>query len=104
MAKQQQPTEIEILRVTHGRFDACILGTAPIILNRMSDKAMRELFQPSGRKNAAQRASTAKHDPFTEYRASAYLDPNPNAPALLQHLASAFKGAIAATFAAPPAL
>lgn len=36
------PAEIDILRVTHGRFDACILGTTPIILNRMSDKAMRE--------------------------------------------------------------
>jgi hypothetical protein len=95
MARQNGPTEIDILRVTHGRFDACILGTTPLILNRMSDKAMRELLQPSGRKNAAQRASTAKHDPITEFRAAAYQDRNPQSPALLQHLASAFKGAIA---------
>lgn len=92
---QQKPSEIDILRVTHGRFDACILGTTPLILNRMSDKAMRELLQPSGRKNAAQKASTAKHDPISEFRASAYHDRDPNSPALLQHLSSAFKGAIA---------
>lgn len=89
------PSEIDILRVTHGRFDACILGTTPIILNRISDKGMRELLQPAGRKNAAQKASTAKHDPFTEFRASAHQDRDPSAPALLQHVASAFKGALA---------
>lgn len=92
---QQKASEIDILRVTHGRFEACILGTTPLILNRMSDKAMRELLQPSGRKNAAQKASTAKHDPISEFRASAYHDRDPSSPALLQHLSSAFKGAIA---------
>jgi hypothetical protein len=89
------PAEIDILRVTHGRFDACILGTTPLILNRMSDKAMRTLLQPSGKKNAAQKASTAKHDPIEEFRASAYQDKDAGSPALLQHLSSAFKGAIA---------
>lgn len=96
MANRSNATsEIEILRVTHGRFEACILGTTPLILNRMSDKAMRELLQPSGRKNMAQRASTAKHDPITEFRSSAYQDRDTKSPALLQHLSSAFKGAIA---------
>lgn len=94
-AKSGGASEIEILRITHGRFDACILGTTPLVLNRMSDKAMRQLLQPSGRKNAAQRASTAKHDPYAEFQGSAYQDKDPKSPALLQHLSSAFKGAIA---------
>lgn len=93
--KSSGTSEIEILRVTHGRFDACILGTTPIILNRISDKGMRELLQPAAKKNAAQKASTAKHDPIAEFRQSAHQDRDPNAPALLQHVASAFKGAIA---------
>jgi hypothetical protein len=95
MAKQNTPTEIDILRVTHGRFEACVLGTTPLVLNRMSEKAKRELLQPSGKKNAAQKASTAKHDPIAEFRASAYQDRDKSSPALLQHLSSAFKGAIA---------
>lgn len=94
-SRSSGPSEIEILQVTHGRFDACILGTTPIILNRISEKGMRELLQPSGKKNAAQKASTSKHDPYKEFRSSPYQDPNPDAPALLQHLTSAFKGAIA---------
>lgn len=95
ISRSAAPAEIDILRITHGRFDACILGTTPLILNRMSEKAMRELLQPSGKKNAAQKASTAKHDPINEFRASAYQDKDPKSPALLQHLSSAFKGAIA---------
>jgi hypothetical protein len=93
--RSNRPTEIDILRVTHGRFDACVLGTTPLILNRMSRKAMRELLQPKAKKNAAEKASTAKHDPIAEFRSSAYQDRDPNAPALIQHLSSAFKGAIA---------
>lgn len=88
-------SEIEILRVTHGRFDALLLGTTPIILNRMSDKAMRQLLQPAVKKNRAAKESTAKHDPVSEFRASAYQDPDPKSPALIQHVASAFKKAIA---------
>lgn len=95
MASSKKSEEIDIMRVENEVFDACILGTTPLILNRMSEKAMRQLMQPSGRKNSAQKASTAKHDPVEEFRASAYQDRNPKAPTLIQHLSSAFKGAIA---------
>jgi hypothetical protein len=91
----QKSESIEILKITTGRFDACILGETPIILNRLSQKAQRELLQPSAKKNLAARATTAKHSPFEEFRASAYQDEDPNSPCLIQHLASAFKQALA---------
>jgi len=95
MASQKKAVGIDITAIQYGCFDACILGTTPLIINRVSEKGMRELLQPSERKNSAQKASTAKHDPFAEFRASPYTDRNLNAPTLLQHLSAAFKGAMA---------
>lgn len=91
---KKKDTTIDILRLEEGRLEFCVLGTTPIILNRMSEKARRELLMPKGRKTAAERASTLKHEPIDEFRASPYTDPNPSAPTLLQFLSSAFKGAM----------
>ena len=86
--------ELDVLKVDHGQIEFMVLGTTPLILNRMSEKVLRELLMPKGRKNAAEKASSLKHDPMEEFRASPYIDPDENAPTYLQHLASAFKGAI----------
>lgn len=86
--------ELEVLRVDHGQIEFMVLGTTPLILNRMSEKVLRELLMPKGRKNAAEKASSLKHDPMAEFCASPYTDLDDNAPTYLQHLASAFKGAI----------
>ncbi len=84
----------EILRVTQGSFDAYIVGTSPLVLNRMSEKAKRELLLPSGRKSAFDRQTTLKHRPVEEYRASAYRSKDPNSPTHLLLMATAFKGAL----------
>lgn len=84
----------EILKVTQGQFECCIVGTSPIILNRMSQKAMHELLLPRGRKTAVEKATTLKHNPIEEYRASAYTLADPKAPTYLAHLSTAFKGAL----------
>ena len=86
--------ELDVLKVDHGQIEFMVLGTTPLILNRMSEKVLRELLMPKGRKNAAEKASSLKHDPMEEFRASPYIDPDEDAPTYLQHLASAFKGAI----------
>lgn len=71
-----------------------ILGTTPLILNRISEKARHEFVLPSGgRKTAADRAASLKHDPIEEFRASPYIIDDDDAPTLLAHMASAFKGA-----------
>lgn len=89
------PSSVDILQVERGTLEVCVLGTSPIILNRMSEKAKRELLMPKGRKTAVDKATTLKHNPMEEYRASAYQIRSKECPALLAVLATAFKGAMA---------
>jgi hypothetical protein len=71
-----------------------VLGTRPIILNRLSEKARHELLFPQGRKTGAARASSLKHDPIREFRDSPYTLEDDDAPTFLAHMSSAFKGAM----------
>lgn len=74
----------------------CILGASPIIFNRMSLKAQRELLLPAGSpKNRAAKRAELKHDPLKEFRDSVYTDRNPNAPTRLVFPTPGFKGAAA---------
>jgi hypothetical protein len=82
----------DILKVTTGSFDCCIVGTSPLVLNRMSEKAKHELLMPKGRKTATERALSLKHIPIDEYRASAYT--LKDGPTLLALMSTAFKGAL----------
>jgi len=91
---KQAATEITIMEVEQGEIEFCVLGTSPLIMNRMSQKASRELLAPKGRKTAAEKAISMKHDPVKEFRDSPYIDPNPDSPTLLGVLATAFKGAL----------
>lgn len=50
-----------------------IVGKTPLIMHRMSEKAKQELLMPKGRKTAADKATTLKHDPIGEFRAAAYV-------------------------------
>ena len=93
-AKAKTETEIDVLKVTHGQLDFCILGSMPLILNRMSEKVLRELLMPKGKKTAADKASSLKHDPMQEFLDSPYIDEDDSAPTYLQHLSSAFKNAL----------
>lgn len=95
-AKKNTPSDeiTDILKVTTGTFECCVVGTSPLILNRMSEKAKHELLMPKGRKNAIEKATTLKHVPVDEYRASAYTLKDDAAPTLLAILSTAFKGAL----------
>lgn len=84
---------VSIIEVKKGRFEVCILGRTPLILNRMSEKAARELLLPR-KKTAADKAANLKHNPPEEYRASAYKTTGNDQPTRLLHLATAFKGAM----------
>ena len=94
MAKAKDESEVFVMEVMQGSMSFCVLGTAPLICNRMSEKARRELLLPKGRKNAAEKASSLKHDPLAEYRASPYTSQMDSGPTRLQLLASMFKGAM----------
>lgn len=94
MAKSSKDSTIDILKLEEGRLDFYLLGVTPIILNRLSEKVQRELLLPKGRKTAADKAASLKHNPLEEFRSSPYTDPNPDSPTLIQFLATAFKGAM----------
>jgi hypothetical protein len=85
---------ISILEVERGTMDFCILGTSPLICNRMSQKVWMELLAPKGRKTAADKAGTLKHDPIKEFRDSPYRIANSNSPTLLAVMPTSFKQAI----------
>jgi hypothetical protein len=85
---------VEIIEVSQGRVAFCILGSTPFVCNRMSEKAKRELLMPRGRKTVVERATTLKHSPIEEYRASAYRLSDEQAPTFLAVMATAFKNAM----------
>lgn len=87
-------TEIQILQMQEGSITCRVVGVTPLIMNRMSEKAKHELLLPKGKKTAADKAANLKHDIYAEYRASAYVDPNPKAPTRLRVMSTAFKGAL----------
>lgn len=94
MKKDEQKTEIEILVINRGRARFAVKGTAPLICNRMSEKAKQQLLMPRGKLSSAEKQSNLKHLPLEEFRASPYIDRDPRGPTLIQVLASSFKGAM----------
>jgi hypothetical protein len=88
-------SEITILEISEGVVTANIIGTQPLIFNRMSEKAKRTLLLPAGRKTAADRAGTEKHDCVQEYRDSVYRYSADDRPTRLRFPAAAIKAAMA---------
>lgn len=91
--KKDQGSEVYIAKVNRETADFCIVGTAPLICNRMSQKARQDLLLPKGKKTAAEKASSLKHNPLDEYRASPYIDTRDDGPTRIQALSSMFKKA-----------
>ena len=88
----EKSLEIALTPLEQAVIEFYVLGDSPIILNRMSQKAAHELLFPNGRKNAVERATTFKHVPRDEFRASPYIVSS--GPTALCHLATCFKAAI----------
>lgn len=86
---------VSIPRIKQVTTTLYVVGTRPLICNRMAEKAKHELLIPRGRKTTADRASSLKHDPYDEFQASPYRLADPSAPTLLALMSSAFKGAMA---------
>lgn len=92
-APKADPT-IDIIEISKGYATVMVRGTTPVIINRVADKAKRELLMPKGRKTAADKAASLKHDPIAEFRASPYYIEAPDAPTLLALTAGTFKAAM----------
>lgn len=92
MAKQSQSVEVEVIEIVRGELEFYIKGTSPLIFNRYTDKAKRELLMPK-KKTRTERETTLKHQPVHEFLQSAYTLPAPS-DTLLALPATAFKGAM----------
>lgn len=90
---KQSEEHIDVMAVEQDEIHFMIVGTSPLILNRMSEKARRIILLPE-KKTAVERQSTLKHNPMEEFQASPYTMRDPEAPTFLALLATAFKGAI----------
>lgn len=90
----KETSEVIIMEVNKGVMEFCILGTSPLICNRMSEKAKHELLAPKGRKTSAEKAASLKHDPYQEFRDSPYIMTAEDSPALIGMLPTAFKAAM----------
>lgn len=95
MAPKKQQAEIEVPTINREVAEFYLVGETPLIFNSMSEKARRELLHPSGRKTAAQKKTSLKHDPMEEYRNSVYTIDDKNAPTLLAFPSPGFKKALA---------
>lgn len=86
--------EIVVLPISQSEMKICVIGVSPLIFHSMSLKVKQELLLPKGRKTAADKASSLKHNPLQEYRDSVTKDYTPDGPTRLMMPASALKGAL----------
>lgn len=94
MAVKKEAGEIDVPALSQSRMRVAVLGKTPLILNRLSEKAKHELLFPKPRKNAAEKASSLKHNPLEEFRSSPHTIRDDSAPSLLAMPSTAFKGAL----------
>jgi hypothetical protein len=71
MAIKKTDDSIDVVEIRQGRIVCNVLGRTPLVLNAMSAKIKQGLLSPQ-KKNAAEKASSLKHNPIEEYRATAY--------------------------------
>ena len=95
MAVKSKQTDgvVDIIEIARETVSFHLRGRSPFIFNAMSEKARHELLLPRGRKTMAEKASTLKHEPLAEFRASVYR--SPAGPTELVFRASGFKKAMA---------
>lgn len=77
---------VSVIKVQPEYMTVRILGTSPIIVHRMAQKARMELLFPQEKKNRTERAQTLKHDPVAEFRASMYMTLREKDPVARLHL------------------
>ena len=95
MASKKQTDSIDIRAVEMREIRVHIVGTSPLIMNRMTEKVRQGLLLGGGKKTAAEKAGTAKHNPIAEYRSSVYRMPAyAKADTVLGLPSSAFKAAL----------
>jgi hypothetical protein len=94
MAKKVEKERIEVPELQRQAHDFWLIGTTPMVMNAVSEKVKQGLLLPPGKKTAADKKNTMKHDPVEEFHNSAHYMQNDDAPTLLGFPASGFKKAM----------
>lgn len=92
--KSADSGEVQIIEINTGTITLAVVGTTPLILNRLAEKARRELLMPAPKKTAADKAANLKHNPLEEFRSSPVQMRDEDSPTLLAMPSTAFKGAM----------
>lgn len=87
-------TEIYVAEIGKTITEFHLVGISPLIINRMAGRNKRDLLLPPGRKSAAQKAQSLKHNPVAEFRESVHRMP-PGSKTLLAFPAAGPKRAMA---------
>jgi hypothetical protein len=94
MKPKIEADEITVLPISQGEVTFAIVGTSPLIFNRMAEKAKRTLLVGGTRKTAADKAANLKHNPVEEYRDSVTRNKGNEFATRLAIPCPAFKGAM----------
>ena len=86
---------MDVLKIEMGEVYFHIVGTTPMIMNRLPAKAAQQLLLPPKRRNRAELESSLKHDPVGEFRNAVCLNRDTKTPALFHLPDGAFRKAIA---------
>jgi hypothetical protein len=88
---------VKITRLQQVSMHMRLLGTTPLLMNRMPKKAQEQLLLPPRRTNLAARQQTLKHDPYREFCNSIYRCRDEKAPTLVHLPDNSIKKAMANT-------
>src|SRR5215471_13285105 len=71
VVKTKDPDDIAIQEIEMSLARVNVLGKSPLVIHAVSAKNKGALLFPPPKKNAAEKASTMKHEPFEEFREAA---------------------------------
>lgn len=94
--KKEASSEIIINEIERGQVRVRVVGRSPLIHNRISEKAKNELLLPKRKMTTSDKATSLKHNPLEEFRASPYRFRDERETAIFMP-AGCFKGAIKST-------
>lgn len=93
--KKTEDQTVEVTPISTATINVCLVGTSPMLINRLAEKARNELLMPSPPKNRADRAMRLKHNLPEEYRNSVYTVEGDDVPTRLIFPGAAFRKAMA---------
>jgi hypothetical protein len=98
-AAKKTETEIPaMVRLSSGETTINIVGTAPLLMERFSNKTWQQLLQPGPKMNQAEKAQKLKHNPLEEMQSACYVNRDPTRPTLF-HLPTGMLHGAAASIA-----